>query len=262
MQTEADQIELLFLASALVILVFVLLIILFVMNYQRKVQNQKNELRAMEAEYRLEMLKSSVEARELEKARIAKDLHDDIGALLSTAKMHSGQISSAQHIEQVQSLGKNLQEVLNEGVLSVRRIVNDLLPPTLKTFGLKAAIEELVQRVNQAGSFDLQCHFNWSDERLPIKIEVALFRMSQEMVNNTLKHARADRAMLDFHLESHLVHLDYRDNGQGFDPSNNKKSLGLQNLASRSEVLDGSFNYETSPGKGFKASIEIPIVHV
>lgn len=259
MQTDADQIEFLFLASTLIVLIFVLLIIVFVMNYQRKVLNQKNELKAIEAEHRLELLGASLEARELEQARIAKDLHDDIGALLSTAKLHSGQIANSNQIETIQNIGSNLQEVLNEGVLSVRRIVNDLLPPTLQSFGLKAAVEELTTRVNQAQAFNLQSHFNWTDHRLPKDIEVALYRMSQEMVNNTLKHAQAERAMLDFALEEDVVHLEYRDNGVGFDPSNNKKNLGLQNLSSRSEVLNGRFTYETAPGKGFKATIEIPL---
>jgi len=260
MPDTEQQIVTLFLTSALITLVLVLLVILFVVIYQRRGLQQKTNLRFLEAEHRLALLDASMQAQEEAQARIAKDLHDDLGALLSTTKLHVSRFGQKnKELPNVEGHTTQVKDLLTEGLVSVRRIVNDLLPPTLRDFGLRAAIEEVALRVNGAEGLHLEVRYSWDTGRLDPSIELPLFRITQELVNNTLKHAAAQNAKLHLLLEPEAVILEYGDDGKGFDPEQIKRNLGLRNMESRAALLNGTILYESTPGKGFRAIVEIPI---
>jgi signal transduction histidine kinase len=221
---------------------------------------QKNKLKAIEADHRLALLKAAVEASEKSQARIAKDLHDDLGALLSTVQLHVSQFGTTHsELPDVAEHTANVKELLSTGVGSVRRIVNDLMPPTLRDFGLKAAVAEIESQVNKAGVVTLEARYSWDQGRLDATLELPLFRISQELVNNTLKHAEAKQAKIHIMVEDDFAILEYGDDGKGFDNTNIRKSHGLTNIESRATLLGGSMEYETAPQKGFRATITVPI---
>ncbi len=248
MSTEDHEILNLFLTSTLIVLVMVTLVIVFVVNYQRKVWKHKSRLRDLELEHQKSMLESAHEAIETTQKRIAADLHDDLGASISTAKLQLQEVEG----------GEGVNKVLSSSLQSLRRIVNDLMPPTLSDFGLKAALQELTSNANHSS---VKVELDWLAESdiFEEKTQLIIYRISQELLNNSLKHSGASVISFTVLEEEGMFNLEYADNGNGFDPQTVPKNVGLLNMASRAQVVGGTFNYKTALSKGFKARLEMPL---
>lgn len=252
--SESDQeIVSLFFSASLVILMMVALVIVFVLSYQRRVWRQKSAMQALEAEHQLNLLASAHKAIEATRKRIAGNLHDELGANISAAKV---QIQSAQKDEK--SLDK-ANEILDESIVSLRRIVNDLLPPTLERFGLKAAIAELCA---QSTTSDLSVQLEWlgESEKLEDSVQLPVFRIAQELLNNSLKHANASAILFTISVDETHLSLSYEENGRGFELASAIRNVGLDNMQSRAAMLHGSFEFKSAPSEGFKAMLEVPLV--
>ncbi|NVK29083.1 MAG: sensor histidine kinase [Flavobacteriia bacterium] len=237
----------LFLTSSLIVLVLVALVIVFVVNYQRRLWKHKSQLRDIEIEHQKDLLSSAHEAIEATQKRIAADLHDDLGASISTAKLQLNNLEG----------GEGVNEVLSSSLTSLRRIVNDLMPPTLADFGLKAALQELIKNANQ-GSIQVELDWLASSNKYDSKTEIVLYRIAQELLNNSLKHSGATHISFTFTDDESVLQLEFHDNGKGFNPQTVKKNVGLLNMASRAQVIGGVFTYRTSPNSGFNAQVSIP----
>lgn len=241
----------LFWVSALVALLLVVAIAFFVLVYQRKMMQQQEEMVAREQRHQQELLAAALESQEAERRRVARDLHDDLGALLTTARMGLHQFRRKVELDQgpARRLEQTL-EVIDASIESVRKTAHQLLPPTLERFGLLKALAQLTDQVNQQGEVRVQFQ---ADELPELTAQAAsgLYRMVQEMLNNALKHARADRIDLSLRREGDLLHLEFADNGRGFDPESNAgKGLGLKNLESRCQTLGGSLQLHSQTGQG------------
>ena len=149
--------------------------------------------------------------------------------------------------------------MLSQGLDSVRRIVNDLLPPVLRDFGLQAGIEGLVSEIEKSSGIAMYLDMNWDDGRLKPEVELPIYRMIQELLNSTLKHAEAQNIWLHVLVDKDQFILEYRDDGTGFDPRIQKQNLGFKNFESRTQALHGTFEYTSSLGNGFRAFFEIPL---
>lgn len=261
MQEEELKMMDIFVTSNIIVLVLVLLIIAFVVVYRQRILKKELEFKNKEAEHQQNLLRSTLATQEATQARIAKDLHDDLGALLSTIKMR------VQHFEKQQGndsetkvYSKEVNQMLGTGLLSIRRIVNDLLPPILKDFGLKEALQDLVEQVNKGST--LQVHFDasWDIEQFDKEVELPIYRVVQELLNNCLKHSDGQNAWLHLLVEKERIILEYRDDGKGFDKTLQKQNLGFKNFESRVQALNGQFEFESKPDEGFKAFFEIPLL--
>ncbi|WP_304233546.1 sensor histidine kinase [Jiulongibacter sediminis] len=265
---SSDAISIL-IATAVLFLMAVALIG-FIVFYQRKQFNlqlkQQAELQEIEAATQRQLLKNSLEVQEAERRKISKDLHDDIGGLLSATKLS------------IQSLGRNLKdspevlaqaestkELVTEALAQVRSLSKDLTPRTLENFGLVDALYEFADKMNHASetNINLSIHGLESKDRVDSGIELTLYRVVQELVNNALKHAKANH--IDFKLDkkSNLITLEYKDDGVGFNYEETKNDinsgLGLDNIISRVNVINGSCQFASSSGNGTQVDIEIPI---
>lgn len=245
-----------FTASYLIIGVLVLLIIAFVVVYRQRILTKEIELKNKEAQHQRNLLLATLATQEAEQTRIAKDLHDDLGALLSTVKQrvihyeNQGEMSS--------EISGDMKGMLNTGLESVRRIVNDLLPPVLRDFGLKAALENLFDGIARSAPFQLHFDSDWSGERLDREIELPVYRIVQELMNNALKHARAKNIWVHLLVTNEILILEYRDDGVGFEPKTQQRNLGFKNFENRTQALNGTFEYKSRPGEGLQAFFEIP----
>ncbi len=249
MQPEEQQISVLFFTAGLIILFFVGAIILFVITYQKRVLKQERDVQELKLKHQENLLKATVESRENEQQRIAQDLHDDIGAILSTARL---QISSNPQLAELDGL-------MFEGMEGVRRIVNDLLPPTLKEYGLKAALEERIKSVESNSEIKINLEYFATEDLLEKEREILLFRILQECLNNSIKYADCNRISIEISDEGSHLHVLYRDNGKGFDMESTKKNLGLHNIQSRADVLRAQHKMYSEPTKGFSLTLEIPL---
>jgi signal transduction histidine kinase len=251
--------------ASFAIFILVVFIVLFAAYYQRKQAQQRISLQEMEAEMQKRLLENSIEIQETERRRIAKDLHDDVGAMLSATKMSLKQLfRQAVGQEQILTLANNTKEMLEESIGQVRRISKELVPSTLEGFGLVVALEEFINKLQPIAetSFELKYENLEHEERFDRKIELTIYRIAQELVNNAFKHAEAEKISLMLLKTDKSITFNFTDNGKGFDLESTmqdpKSGLGLRNIQSRLSVVSGKLDIKSSIGKGTITTIEIP----
>ncbi len=201
-----------------------------------------------------------IEAEENERSRVAKDLHDGLGQLISTAKLGLTAVSLPSHDVQSQLLTNSIQ-VLDRATQEVRSIAHNLMPAALSELGLRAALEDMTVKINEAKLMSVKLTMAGLDERLPGTVEVAVYRVIQEVINNMLKHSRADRIMISLQRTGNALSLSIADNGVGFEKEmiTRSKGLGWKSIFSRIAMLNGNIEVDTRPGAGTSVSIQFAI---
>jgi signal transduction histidine kinase len=239
-------------------------IVLFIFSFSFVQQrNRKNRIISdqkiiqLEEEKKLLAARSIVEGQEEERKRIAKELHDGLGVLLSSAKMHFSSLGVQN--EKDQTVVSTATKLLEQATTDVRRISHNMMPGLLTRFGLFEAVEDLLDQVDEMEGIHVDYQFQGEEVRLVENTEIMLYRIIQEMINNTLKYAQAEHIKLEINLVDHALHIFYKDNGKGFnlDEKLRTKSLGLTSIQSRVKYLEGSLSINTAPGRGVEYSIDI-----
>lgn len=206
-----------------------------------------------------EKILAEITIRENEHRRIAGDLHDSLGPLLSAVKLNisSVDIESSSDRAILEKTGGYLDEIIG----SLRRISYELLPNTLERKGLVEAIREFITPIRHRQSVNIQLYV-LKEIRIPKEKEIHIFRMIQEIVENTIKHADAHNLQIGFSEDAgHLLCL-IKDDGRGFDKEKvlaDSSGLGLRSLESRCEILNGVLTLDSMPGAGTNYFIKIPI---
>ena len=242
-------------------------IILFIILYYRRQRSQREKAERLEEEHRQQMLEASVESQESVRRQIGGDLHDEIGTLLSASRMSLTQIIKfADDVTKRDILLTQTQALLNDALNNVRRISKDLMPSTLDEFGLIAALKDFTKKITEHTGI-LVCfnHGNLS-EIFDKKIELTLYRSSQELVNNALKHAQASVINITLSKKEKHLFLQVSDNGIGFDLTEVNKpnrGIGIKNIESRISVIKGGeIKFNVKKGQGASFEISIPLESV
>ncbi len=206
-----------------------------------------------------EKIFAEITIRENERKRIAGDLHDSLGPLLSAVKLNISSVDI--EVPGDREILEKTAGYIDDIIGSMRRISHDLLPSTLERKGLLEAVREFIQQVKNKQSVDIQLYIV-KEIRVPKEKEIHIFRMVQEIVHNTIKHAQAKNLQIGFSEEDgHLLCLT-KDDGKGFDKAKilgGSQGLGLRSLESRCEILNGILTLESTPGSGTNYFIKIPV---
>ncbi len=243
--------------------VLVISILLFVF-YRQRVKRDKiiavQKIEKLEREKKLLAAKSIVEGQEEERKRIARELHDGLGVLLSTAKMQFKTIEdkSPENREMINKAALLLERASSD----VRRISHNMMPGILTKLGLDEALEDLFESINDTPDINAVLNIeNEEKKRLPENSEIMIYRVLQEMVNNTLKYAEASKVTLEVNYNEDSLSLQYTDNGKGFDVEEKLKlkSIGLTSIQSRIDFLGGKLNINSKSGRGTSYFINIPV---
>jgi signal transduction histidine kinase len=203
-----------------------------------------------------------IAAEEEERKRIASDLHDGVGQLISAAwlnlKAVSNQMSNAS-AEEAQLIGKTLA-LVDESCKEVRQVSHNMMPNALLMKGLVNAVKEFIGQIDQR-SIRINLQTEGLNNSIPAHIESVLYRVIQETVNNALKHAEASELDISIHQEADAIDVIIEDNGKGFNKNqlNEDAGIGLQNIRSRIDYLRGTVEWNTAPGKGTVVAIYIPL---
>lgn len=250
----------LYLFSGLGIIALILFLLSFFWYKSRKdkiIAAQK--IRQLEEEKKLLAARFLVEGQEEERKRIAKELHDGLGVLLSVTKMQFSAIKDAS--PENRPLIEKATKFLEQASGDVRKISHNMMPGLLAKLGLYEALEDLFERINDTEGIHATCDIRGAKERLAENKEIMLYRIIQEMVNNTIKHARAKNIELNFIILSNRLDIRFSDDGTGFKlgESGEPESIGLQSIWSRVKFLDGTISIESSAGKGTVYTIQIPV---
>ncbi|MBN2683285.1 MAG: Cache 3/Cache 2 fusion domain-containing protein [Bacteroidales bacterium] len=209
------------------------------------------------------ILTAVIRAEEKERERFAKDMHDGIGPLLSTIKLYVNELQSeTMDREERKKFVETSNEIIDEAISSTRTISNNLMPRTIHKYGLIRAMDSFCEKVNKANAVNID--FRYSNiERIDNNLELILFRVITELINNTLKHAKASVININLSRIENKINLNFSDNGIGFNVEeivdSDHKGMGLKNIVSRIKSINGIYNFDSEEGKGFAIKVEIEL---
>jgi PAS domain S-box-containing protein len=219
----------------------------------------KNITDQKEAERKV--LKAIIDTQENERKSFAENLHDELGPFLSGIKLYIDEISSSDiSKKEKDKLISYLQEMTDEAIAQTRSISNKLMPNVLINYGLFRAIQKFCQGLSATSKINITLDFNKPDKSYDKRIEVTLYRIIIELINNTLKHANASEIKIKMNDSNTILRLIYQDNGKGFAMEQlheKEEGLGMQNIISRVKLLNGNVNIWSQPGNGLIVDIEL-----
>jgi two-component system, NarL family, sensor kinase len=254
----------LFLGTAGMVVLTVALII-FIVMHQRKVMRFHKKIQQMEQDQQKILLNASIKLQEEERQRLAADLHDDAGPLLATVRLYLNEnLVNQDKTTQLQSVFQ-ARQIVDDTIQLVRNISHNLMPPTLKNFGLESAINDLFQKISGSGSINASSRFHEYKQRLKEEKELIVFRIVQELINNILKHSNSSFIHLTQNVHSDKFYLRIHHDGRGIIQADFEKlnksniGLGLKNISSRMRLVQGSINFEKDVSQTYyKVTIEMP----
>ena len=244
---------------------------LFYRNTKRKQQLsaqtqliQQQQITQLEQEKQLVATTSILLGQEAERNRMAKDLHDGLGGMLSGIKLNlsSMQGNMIVHEKDVQLFSKSILQ-LDNAITEMRRVAHNMMPEALLKFGLSEAIQDYCDGINESNSVKMKFTQLGLQQPLDKPTEVILYRIVQELSNNAIKHAAAQNIFIQLNRHDKGISLTVEDDGKGFDTMQlaTIKGAGLQNVQSRINYLKGSLDIDSVSNKGTSVNIEIPLQH-
>lgn len=252
-----------------VILLSLLVFYLLFRNYlhRQKVKNIeiKNESSRKILNMERRIMASVIETENRERKRFALELHDGLGPLLSSVKLYLGEIIGSSEDDQ-EDMVKQADEIIDSAIKNTREISNNILPSTLTQKGLKDSIEAFIVRIERVSGLKVEIKDfvipSGEGKRLNPGLEVVLFRVLTELINNTVKHANASKVNLSIREENEQIHIVYSDDGKGFSVEKTLRSssgMGLNNIKDRIHELHGTIQILSQPNNGTEFRIIIPV---
>jgi signal transduction histidine kinase len=204
------------------------------------------------------LMTAVLRTEERSRASFSRELHDGLGPLLSSAKMSLSAMSKSNLNDKDRAIVQNTSALIDEAIRSLREISNNLSPHILNNFGLARGIKNFIDRLATMHSTKIAFTTHLRDERFDSNIEVIIYRVVCELINNSLKHAHCTEIRLSLELEQNRLVLTYSDNGCGFNVADvMDKGMGLSNITSRINSLNGSLNISSKSGNGMRAEVKI-----
>ncbi len=244
-----------------------LLVIAFIFLYisnQNKFLKQNQQLQETEINHQKNLLHAIIQSQEEERKRIGQDLHDDVGAALSSLRLTLDMYKPAiSETDDYNLFCANCKKAIDDVINDVRHISHNLSPVIISFQGLTAALEKQLSVINKSGAMEAVI-INQADEvisKLSLPVATALYRVMEELLNNTIKHSGAEKIEIQFLLEDHFLIIEYRDNGKGLpkELTDLKKGMGMQNIESRVNMINASYQIDSELEKGFFIQIKYPL---
>ena len=235
---------------------------------KRKLAEQETELETQKnltllKEQEITTINAMVDGQEKERQRIAEDLHDNLGSVLATLKLHFENLkinTEKKKIDQ-NTLFDKTENLIDEAYLKVRRIAHAKNAGVIANQGLLVAIQMMAEKISSADKINIEVIDYGLDKRLENSLEITVFRIIQELTTNIIKHAEAKNATINIALYDKNLNIIIEDNGLGFniDKVNLKNGMGISSIKTRVEHLKGTFEVDSTIGKGSSIIINIPI---
>jgi len=206
-----------------------------------------------------QLTQATIDGQEKERMEIGKELHDSVNQQLTTTRLYLEVIKEKVNGEMKDLITRsheNLVAVIGE----IRTLSQSLVPPSLGDIGLVASIHELCDSIKRTHILEVDfTHRHFKEKKLPENFKLMLFRVTQEQVNNVIKHANANRIKIGLKSDAEFVTLTIIDDGVGFDLNNYKKGIGFKNMINRVSLFGGNVAKESSPGQGCVLTVHVPM---
>ncbi|HLG41204.1 MAG TPA: sensor histidine kinase, partial [Chitinophagaceae bacterium] len=229
---------------------------------KKEAELQQQRIRELEKDKQLVAVDSLLKGQEEERSRLAKDLHDGLGGLLSGVKFSLSNMKDNLIItSDNMTVFERSLDMLDTSIRELRRVAHNMMPEMLTKFGLDEALKEYCNTINTAKLLTVKYQSLGMDIRLDKSTEIIIYRIVQELLNNTVKHATASEAFVQLIKENSRLNVVVEDNGKGFDTAllETSKGAGWANIRSRVEYLKGQLDIHSDPGKGTLVNIEFNV---
>lgn len=249
---EKELVIIILYISLFFIIVAVAMIIFFYFS-RKKIIQKELEKKDLVLQYQKEQLHAVIFTQEEERKRIAQDLHDDISSKLNIVSLNTHLLSAPNLTEaEVKEITENIINLTGKALENSRKIAHNLLPPVFEKFGLNAAVEELCEEFESSKSVKVHYKNEIDFHDQDIDRHLHVFRILQELMNNSLRHGKATEICISFKNIENIPTCSYEDNGIGFDSKNaeNQKGLGMKNIDSRISFLGGDILISSEVHKG------------
>jgi two-component system, NarL family, sensor kinase len=232
-------------------------------TYQQKQKLQQQQIAELEKEKQLLAAEAVLKGQEEERTRLAKDLHDGLGGMLSGIKFSFNTMKENLVLTEENARAyERSMDMLDSSINEMRMVAHNLMPESLVKFGLNTALKDFCDSITGSGVLTVNYHsFGIENQLLDKNKEITIYRIVQELVNNTIKHAGATEAIVQLQKENNLLTVTVEDNGKGFDVSNPSasKGIGLSTIQNRVDYLKGMLHYNSSSGAGTSVRIELTV---
>lgn len=228
-------------------------IIIFAYIYNRRQLGHQLEVKQLKIEKNQELIDASFESSEQERKRIAAELHDDINNRLTIMKYGLAGANMPKEVE------TEVYHQIDDTIERIRQISRNLMPPTVERLGLREALHQLFEDFSSSTGLKYNVNINEELKMSSHQRALGLYRICQELLNNTHKHAEANEVNLRIELHENRLLFRYSDDGVGMDVDRLSGGVGLRSIESRVELLRGDFKWESSPGKGVSLTVNCKI---
>lgn len=240
-----------------------ILLLLYAYRQRAKTMKQKDDLHKLALEQekqnsKISTLTALLQGQEEERGRLARDLHDGLGGLLSGTKLHLTQLNDKVEGQTKQGLEKSIDQI-DGAVAELRKVAHNLMPDLLVNYGLKEALEEFAIRMSN-DTLDIHIEFLSYTGALSQEQQLLVYRIIQELVNNAIKHAEASQIIIQLVEEETDIVVTVEDDGKGFDINkiDLKKSAGFHNIQSRVQFMKGNLNVHAEENVGTSIEFTFP----
>lgn len=245
--------------STIVALAFVVFVILLAYLFTTRKNKLLQEKQLMKTQFEQELLQTQIEIQEQTLKTISEEIHDNVGQVLSLAKLNLNTFES--HPE------KKLQDtkqLISKAINDLRDLSRSMHGDRIAELGLQQSIADELLILQNSGEFETDLKLTGDIYKLQPQKEMVLFRIVQEALHNSIKHAKATKLEVELHYQPDIFTLTIGDNGTGFSREaleSSKKGIGLKSMQSRAELIDGNFSIQSSVETGTIISIELPTLN-
>lgn len=245
------------------------LLLIKLLNNRRKLLAKEAELQQTRVnellrQQEVDTVNAILKGQHLERKRIAQDLHDRLGSMLATVKLHfTNMEESISRLQQQQDKSyTEANSLLDEACEEVRRISHDLYESALERFGFTTAINQLIAAIEKSNALHITFQSNQVNDIAFKPFEKEVYRITQELLSNTLKYAAASEVNIQLSQHGQTITFVYDDNGKGFDTTTleQQKGIGYQNIRSRIKAIHANWHLDSTPGHGMTLIIDIPLL--
>jgi len=226
---------------------------------EQDLEIERQKTKELEKERQINAAHAVLQGEETERQRIARDLHDGLGGLLSGVKLKLTNMKGNYVLpEEYVNRFDNALGLLDNSIGELRRVAHNMMPESLVKYGLKDALQDFCSQIDNDKKVKIHFQFFGEEKRVESSIETNVYRIAQELINNSLKHAVASEIVVQLILKEERIHLTVQDNGKGFDITqiDETRSNGLRNIRSRVNTFNGSMDIISNPGKGTEVIVE------
>jgi signal transduction histidine kinase len=229
----------------------------FLLVYRNRQRKNTERLKLLKKQNELDVLKAAVDGEEKERSRLARELHDGVGGILSASKMHVSVMRDEQHQPQDILRLDNVVVMLDQASQEIRTIAHNLSPNILSMYDLEVAIGNYCDRIG-SGDVSIEYYVIGDLPKLNERLKLLVYRACQELLNNVIKHSKAGHTLVQLSCHDDILTLAVEDDGIGFD-AGVCNGIGLSNLRERVKESDGHITIDSEPGRGTAINLEFNI---